>query len=75
MSKLELKPCPFCGGEAVLMAIDLENGEFVIDLKYELNDSSLENYIHCNNCSSDWIFGENETQKDTVEAWNRRNKE
>lgn len=31
MDKAVLKPCPFCGGEAVLMTINDEIGECVID--------------------------------------------
>ncbi|RHA54483.1 hypothetical protein DW929_07315 [Eubacterium ventriosum] len=75
MDKAVLKPCPFCGGEAVLMTINDEIGECVIDSEEELNNSSLSSWIHCYNCSSNWFFGESEIPKDTVEAWNRRAKE
>lgn len=71
----KLKPCPLCGGKAIPMTLNDEIGEYVIDSDEELNDSSLSSWIHCNKCSSDWFFGESETPKDTVEAWNRRVKE
>lgn len=70
----KLKPCPFCGGEVVPMTIYNER-ECVIDSEEELNNSSLASWIHCHNCSSVWFFGKGETPKDTVKAWNRRNKE
>ena len=52
----ELKPCPFCGGEAVL----IDNGCFV--------DVSCKNF-HCRGWADSLMF---KTKEEAIEAWNRR---
>lgn len=55
--KEELKPCPFCGGEAVLV----DSGTDILIRCY---------CISCRNCrcNSDWL----KTRKEAIGAWNRR---
>lgn len=52
----ELKPCPFCGGEAVL----INNGCFV--------DVSCKNF-HCRGWADSLMW---KTKQEAIEAWNRR---
>ncbi|MDO4301662.1 MAG: Lar family restriction alleviation protein [Clostridia bacterium] len=60
MAKFKLKPCPFCGGEAVLVNINVSG----------INDVPNPFEIHCKNCKScsDWFT----TEQKAVSAWNRR---
>ena len=60
--KVELKPCPFCGGEAVYEEMMVRKG-------YECN-------VHCNSCLAsmhsitfDWQF---EATEEAITAWNKR---
>lgn len=52
----DLKPCPFCGGEAILETVD--------------GNSSEEFYIYCPEC--DFESGVYSEPKFIVEKWNRR---
>lgn len=58
----DLKPCPFCGGEAIL-----ENVVFQLTV----DGNSLEEcYIYCPEC--DFESGVYSEPKFIVEKWNRR---
>nr|DAQ39758.1 MAG TPA: restriction alleviation protein [Caudoviricetes sp.] len=52
----DLKPCPFCGGKAILETVD--------------GNSSEECYIYCPEC--DFESGVYSQPKFIVEKWNRR---
>jgi Lar family restriction alleviation protein len=52
----ELKPCPFCGGEAAV----IDNGCFV--------DVSCKNF-HCRGWADSLMF---KSKEEAIEAWNRR---
>jgi Lar family restriction alleviation protein len=63
-SKEELKPCPFCGGEA--------------ETAYAINDYNRWG-AYCKGCgasveAADWK-GAPDTEKAAIAAWNRRYKE
>lgn len=58
--KKELKPCPFCGGEA---KIHTSEEFFLIDKK---KFSS----VFCKNCQATSRYFN--TSKEAIEAWNRR---
>jgi Lar family restriction alleviation protein len=59
----ELKPCPFCGGEAEFfkdVTFKAETGEQVGEIKF---------FVWCTNCSA-LVSGDN--KQEAFEAWNRR---
>lgn len=59
MPNEELKPCPFCGGEAVIWTMD------------EFDDGDFYYRAECRNCQAG--FGVNhETKEEAIESWNRR---
>lgn len=62
--KIELKPCPFCGAEAVINTIEPHSHMLVL-----LPDYGGETFIECTGCTCG-IAGE--TEHEAVEAWNRR---
>lgn len=63
MSDLELKPCPFCGGEAhIIKQICLDNG-FV---SYEVSHSELN---CCMKIKSDTVY---HIPEEAARAWNKR---
>jgi Lar family restriction alleviation protein len=57
---IELKPCPFCGGEAFLAEYDyaLDNGYIAT------------HFVECNGCSVTTF--EYDSPEEAAEAWNRR---
>jgi len=61
----ELKPCPFCGGEAALRIIRYGTAgrSLVSVMGYE---------IMCEQCSVSNIEGEYSNQEDAISAWNKR---
>lgn len=69
MSKIELKPCPFCGGNATIV----ENEEPRL-----YRPSRNHPYcVYCGNCELLFGFDEDyggtfDTKKEAAEAWNRR---
>ena len=72
----ELKPCPFCGGAVILMAIAGEPypPKYKVDLEKVTKLSDDICYVHCKKCNANW---HKELRIDsfpfeTVEAWNRR---
>ena len=62
MSKIELKPCPFCGSKAKITSLTDENGEYYA--------------VVCKNddcrCGENYLWSETEDKQTAVEAWNRR---
>lgn len=57
----ELKPCPFCGGEAVLIKRKLKTEFYPSDGSY---------YAHCKKCIITTQPRKN--AESVIEAWNRR---
>ena len=69
MSEIELKPYPFCGGEADLKQHRTIDGQLCPEIAY----------VECNNCGCStrkyWLnnyYGSTDTIADSIEAWNRR---
>lgn len=54
----DLKPCPFCGGAAVMKKNKYSSGYYVICLSH--------------NCSMIVATCQRETEEEAAEAWNRR---
>lgn len=62
--KTELKPCPFCGAEAVINTIEPHSHIFAPMPDYEGGT-----FIECTGCTCVISGG---TRQEAVEAWNRR---
>ena len=59
----ELKPCPFCGGEAEVfkdVTFKAETGEKIREIKF---------FVWCTECTA-LVSGN--TEEEAIEAWNRR---
>ena len=56
----ELKPCPFCGGDA-----------FSTEYNYRLCPGGvLVHFVECNKCHA--MTNEYDTEAEAIEVWNRR---
>ena len=67
----ELKPCPFCGGEAEVY--DYEASQDIYDgqtLGYL--DTEYYTAYGCGCAMYGCIIGEKKSEEDAIEAWNRR---
>lgn len=70
---MELKPCPFCGGEAqnnsfveTIPEID-ENGAYI-----DYSEMIYHEETGCPSCDIWFYIGEDEPEGITIERWNRR---
>lgn len=63
--KTELKPCPFCGAEAIINTIEPHTHK----LAAFMPDYEGGTFIECNGCTCA-VSGK--TDREAVEAWNRR---
>jgi Lar family restriction alleviation protein len=61
MNHIELKPCPFCGGTAIMR----ENNNSFVPRRY---------YVRCgnDNCSVIVTTCNRDTETEAAEAWNKR---
>lgn len=68
----ELKPCPFCGGEAKFRDSLIITPEIDENDAYVGADISDDRpyWIECINCHA--TSGEYDTEEKAIEAWNRR---
>lgn len=63
---MELKPCPFCGGQAII-----QKWEMTPDERFHIPDNHGYWYsIFCDNCLSEG--SECVTEEEAIKAWNRR---
>ena len=60
MSKIKLKPCPFCGGEA----------EFALGEEYRQEHEQSNDWVKCRSCGVETSYFD--SRKESAEAWNRR---
>lgn len=72
----KLKPCPFCGGEVILMAIagDPFSRTYKVPLEKVTKQSDDICYVHCPCCKANW-HKEVRLESfpiETIESWNRR---
>lgn len=59
MAEIELKPCPFCGGEVYFVDLSTKDEQFFM--------------IQCEVCPASVCFGDmSETKEQAAELWNRR---
>lgn len=63
----ELKPCPFCGGEAILGDIRMTT------LAYSPRIRTTYRRVFCENCGA--ATKSYETEKNAINAWNSRAQE
>jgi Lar family restriction alleviation protein len=68
LEALELKPCPFCGGEAGFV----ESREWDLNKKRKIVTASHRFRVHCRSCYCS--TGECFYEEDAIEAWNMRAK-
>lgn len=61
MSKSELKPCPFCGGEPYGIKYEYDSGDHGSAYKY---------LILCTRCFA--MSGRHPSETEAIAAWNRR---
>jgi hypothetical protein len=71
MSEIELKPCPFCGGEAETYECETSNDIYDIDtLGYVDTEYYMVYGVGCCNCGC--VIAEMKTEEKAIEAWNTR---
>ena len=57
----ELKPCPFCGSEAVY-STEQSDAPF----------STICHFVTCSNNCLEGLYASGDTKEDTIKAWNKR---
>lgn len=69
---IELKPCPFCGGEAECIS-SLETAP-IVDLNgyFIKTDKVYHEETHCRACGIGYELKNGEPKETTMEKWNRR---
>lgn len=65
----ELKPCPFCGGAAVLIKERKDDGYVSYETHYV---ECVECYARSKRYITDGYYGATTTVKDVINAWNKR---
>ena len=62
----ELKPCPFCGGEAVIMHVEPRIHIFAIFMP----DCRGSHFIKCTGCTC--VLTSGNDREEAIAAWNKR---
>lgn len=68
MKEKELKPCPFCGGEAIINEVPPHKHKLFPNIP----ECKGETFIECTKCTCAISA---DTTEDAVNDWNRRTKE
>lgn len=69
---IELKPCPFCGGEAKLMSAGDDGNPYCVEIIDETDEGYVKHtYIHCYGCDMDF-YSDTNTPKEMIDWWDRR---
>lgn len=69
---IELKPCPFCGGEAELRATWIDKNRDI--------EKAIDKYVRCSRCfAQTWQYSTRDNERtgvnaadSAIQAWNRR---
>lgn len=61
MNEQKLKPCPFCGGEAIIIHEAFRKNIYGVDV--------IGTAIGCDNCNAQMFYRDKE---EAIEAWNKR---
>ena len=64
MQEIELKPCPFCGGEVFIHTIEPHKHIFA-----EMPDYKGGAFVECKGCNCCMSA---DTESEAIEVWNRR---
>lgn len=67
----ELKPCPFCDGEARLMYCEEDGTTSCVDGDEEEMEYQTPAFVHCYGCDMDY-FPDSDNPIEVAGAWNRR---
>ena len=67
MSERELKPCPFCGGEAQYQAVDADDTE-----SGENAGGEFVECVDCHACTTLYFPAMQDVHEQVVAAWNKR---
>lgn len=74
-----LKPCPFCGGEAEFRLIRTDNGNSTLEFQFRISckvcrmgNYSVVNRVRINFNSDGKLYFDTDERERAIEAWNRR---
>lgn len=70
-SRIELKPCPFCGKSPTLQYYNERGETLSVDME-ETPENIVYAYVSCRNCGIDFTFDRADTAKEVIELWNKR---
>ena len=74
MSKLELKPCPFCGAEEIhvnrVYIYSVSNADEIVPIVVDEWADLVEVNVTCLSCGLGGYT--EETEEEAIEAWNKR---
>lgn len=59
----ELKPCPFCGADGMIVKLESQKGKYCRRLPYK---------VQCSKCKCAFTYEYFKTEEDAAEIWNRR---